>query len=170
MRSDVRFDWDWADGHMKAIVDVLEANAMHLLSVSVATDEQDLKKATDLVVHITGGDVAVRVRRHEYVRRFRDLTIRSWRSSGHETELGKIRGGFGDWYLYAWSDGDGGLADWLLVNLQALRESGLLDSKSTIRNRDGHTGFIAISDKELEISGCLVAQGGLSGATQCSFL
>ena len=172
MKSDVKLDWTWADGHMEAIVNVLRHNAMHLLSVRVATDEQDLKKATDLVIRVDGGDIAVRIRRPNYRGRFRDLTIRSWRASGFKTELEKIKDGFGDWYLYAWSDGQGGLDDWLLVDLHNLRKSGLLDNRRVIKNRSdkGLTGFIAIKDSELKAHGCLVAEWKQSGIKQCSFL
>ena len=158
MRSDVALDWRWADGHMQAIVDVLEQNAMHLLSIQVASTGHDLKKATDLVVTVDGGDVAVRIRRPRYRGRYRDLTIRAWRSSGVKTERDKLVEGFGDWYLYGWSDGDGGLEDWFLVDLDKLRETGLLTQKTIQPNRDGRTGFISISDKELRMHDCMVAE------------
>ena len=158
MRSDVVLDWQWADGHMKAIVDVLQLNAMHLLSIQVASLERDMKKATDLVISVEGGDVAVRIRRPRYRSRFRDLTIRAWRESGVKTERDKLLEGFGDWYLYSWSDGNGGLSDWFLVDLNKLRESGLLKQKPVKKNKDGRSGFIAITDRELRAVGCMVSE------------
>jgi hypothetical protein len=142
---------------MNAIADVLRQQAMHLLSVSVASTERDLKRATDLVVTVTGGDVAVRIRRPRYNGKWRDLTVRAWRKSGVKTERDKLIAGFADFYLYAWSDGDGGLADWFLVDLAKLRATELLTSKPIQYNRDGRTGFISIKDWELEQTGCLVA-------------
>ena len=158
MRSEVATRWRWADGHLPAIKEILEQNAGHLLSVEVADAARDLRMATDLVIRVIGGDVAVRVRRAKYRNRYRDLTIRAWLSSGVKTELDKLVEGFGDWYLYAWSDGQGGLEDWFLVDLDKLRESKVLAQKMIQRNRDGRTGFISISDKELRMHDCMVAE------------
>jgi|GEM_PF-1830777 len=160
MRSDVALDWEWADGHMRAIANVLQQNAMHLLSVHVAPAQRDLKKATDIIVTIDGGDVAVRIRRAEYRGKYRDLTIRSWRRGGVKTELDKLKEGFCDWYLYGWSDGHGGLADWFLVDLNKLRESGLLEDAPFKSNHDSRTGFVYISDAKLRDRGCMVSELG----------
>lgn len=158
MKSDVKLDWDWADGHMRAIVDILRQNATKLLSINPASSERDLKKATDLVIRVNGGDIAVRIRRPAYRKRYRDLTLRAWRRSGVSTELEKIKHGFGDWYLYGWSDGRKGLDDWFLVDLHKLRSSGLLDNPRVIYNKDGSTGFIALSANVLRQNGCLVSE------------
>jgi len=157
MRSDVKIDWAWADGHMGAIVEILKENAMHLLSVKVASSKQDLKRATDLIISVVGGDVAVRIRRPEYRKRWQELTVRAWRLGDIPTELHKIRDGWADWYLYAWSNGNGGLQDWLLVDLNAMRQSGLLKDPKIIRNRDGRTGFCAFGVGTLKVNQCLVA-------------
>ena len=153
-----RLDWQWADRHLQAVMDILKANAMHLLSVQVAPLEDDQQRATDLVITVLGGDVAVRIRRTKYISRFRDLTIRAWRASGAKTELQKIKEGFGRWYLYGWSDDQDKLYDWMLVDCDVLRTSGLLE-KPLIMNRDNRSGFIAITDKELRNSGCIVTEG-----------
>jgi len=157
MRSDVKIDWDWADGHIGAIVDVLKQNAMHLLSVHVASQKQDLKHATDLVISVVGGDVAVRIRRPQYRKCWRELTVRAWRKGDIPTELHKIRDGWADWYLYAWSDGNGGLLDWMLVDLDAMRKSGLLDNPKIQMNKDGRTGFCHFSVGTLKLNSCLVS-------------
>ena len=158
MRSEVKLDWKWANGHMRAIADALRQCALYLLSVQAATPSQDLKRATDLVVTVETGDVAVRIRRPQYKDRYRELTIRAWRSNGAKTELAKIQEGFARWYLYGWSDGHGGLADWFLVDLDKLRETTLLTDKAIQRNKDGRTGFIWIKDSELRSYGCMVAE------------
>lgn len=157
MREDVVIDWKWADGHMKAIVDVLRQNAMHLLSIKVASEKQDLKHATDLIISVEGGDVAVRIRRPQYRKRWQDLTIRAWRRGDIPTELHKIREGWADWYLYGWSDGQGCLQDWMLVDLNVMRQSGLLDNPRITKNRDGRTGFCAFNVGVLQINQCLIA-------------
>ena len=157
MRSDVRQDWDWSDGYLGEIAKILRRNAHRILSIKVAGCNKDLKHATDMVIAVEGGDVAVRVRRAEYRKKWRDLTIRSWRAGGIKTELHKIKEGAGDWYLYAWSDGDKRLSDWMLVDLNKVRESGLLNRPERA-NKDGRTRFIAISDKELRRCGCMVSE------------
>jgi len=129
---------------------------MHLLRIQIAPMADDLKRATDLVVTVEGGDIAVRIRRPSCS--YRDLTIRAWRRSGAKTEIDKIRKGFARWYLYAWSDGHYNLADWILVDLDNLRQSGLLnDERPIIYNPDRRTGFKAYTVKELAAQGCLVA-------------
>jgi len=126
-----------------------------MISIDDSSPEQDMKESTDLVVKTMGGKVAVRIRRPDC--QFRDLTIRSWRANGAKTELPKIKEGFGDFYLYAWAGENGKLANWILVNLDSLRKSGLLENRETIPNPDRITGFIAISVFELKKSNCLIS-------------
>ena len=149
-------DWEWSDAHLEEVIDILKANSMHMLSIKLATPDEDMSRSTDLVMTVEGGNVAVRVRRQKYHSTFRDLTIRAWRSSGVKTELQKIIDGFGRWYLYAWAD-DNGIIDWLLVDLNKLRGSDLFD-RPYIINKDNTTGFIAIKDSELKEAGCLIAE------------
>jgi hypothetical protein len=158
MRSDVKRDWEWANEYKDAIAAVLRENSIHMVEIKIASEKNDLKEATDLVVMAEEGTVAVRIRRPGYSKRYRDLTLRAWRKSGAKTELDKIREGFARWYLYCWADGHGGLADWMLIDNDILRASGLLDNPEIIKNRDRVTGFIAISDGRLMINRCLVAQ------------
>lgn len=151
-------DWEWSDTHLEEAIDILKANSMHMLTVNIATPDADMKRSTDLVITIEGGDVAVRVRRSSYLSRYRELTIRAWRSSGVKTELQKIIEGFGRWYLYLWAGNDG-ITDWILVDLNRLRDSTLLN-RPYIKNKDNATGFIAIKDNELKEAGCLIAERG----------
>jgi hypothetical protein len=152
MRSDVAFNWQWANTHMEEVLKILKANAMHFIDIRVSTPQEDMQLATDMVITITGGEIALRIRRPNV--RFRDLTIRSL-CRGYRTEIDKIKEGKARWYLYAWSNGSGGFEDWMLVDINQLRKSDLLTRKQTILNGDG-TGFIAISKEELNLSDCLV--------------
>lgn len=154
--DDPLVDYTWAGLHRKAIVEVLKQNAMHLLSIELASGDQDMKQATDLLIQVKGGAVAVRIRdaRCDY----RDLTLRSSRASGNETELSKIKKGHADWYLYCWSDGRWGFKDWMLVDLYALRKSGLLNGHlEETQNYDGKTAFVSIPATRLKLNGCIIA-------------
>ncbi len=151
MKSEFERDMAWSDVWLPQVADILRSNAMHLVSVTRASDTDDMNHATDMVVQIEGGQVAVRLRRPYY--HFRDLTIRSVRK-GHETELAKIQRGFARWYLYGWTN-DSCINEWMLVDLDKLRVSGLLDGRETRMNKDGETGFIAIPFEELR--GCVVS-------------
>ena len=153
LREDVKTDWSWADKHMKQIIALLKDNAHRLLSVQMASPEEDMKQATDLVIEVVGGRILVRIRRPYF--KYRDLTIRSWRQNGAKTELAKIQEGFGDWYLYVWTGDAEKFTDWMLVDMATLRESGLLEDRKITYNHDGLTGFIAISSVELYMDGCL---------------
>jgi hypothetical protein len=72
----------------------------------LATEHLDIERATDLVTS-TCLHIAVRSRSYQlYFHRFADeFTIRSRRESGTETELSKIRRGFGDYLLYGFCEG-----------------------------------------------------------------
>mgnify|MGYP000417957347 CR=1 FL=1 len=146
----------WSDSFTDQVVEILRANAMHMLTIRVATPEEDMHRSTDLVITVEGGDVAVRIRRASYLSRYRELTLRSYNVNGAKVELQKIIEGFGRWYLYAWADGDK-ITDWMLVDLNKVRESNLLD-RPYIINKDGETGFIAITDYELRKADCMIAE------------
>lgn len=156
MRRDVVRDWGWADGYLPEIRRILTVDAMHLFTFRVASYQQDVKQATDMLVTANGEmAIAVRIRR-DYCQ-WRDLTIRAWRHSGVTTELDKIKDGHGDYYLYAWAQGFR-LPEWMLVNLEALRNSGLLEQAWAVKhNKDGRTRFIAIPHNTLSSRGCIVA-------------
>jgi hypothetical protein len=103
---------------------------------------------------LDSGEIAVRIRRANV--RWRDLTIRS--RIGHaKTEIHKIREGFGRYYLYCWTNESNIISDWILVDLNQLRESGLLENRKEITNKDGYTAFINIPAIELAANGCLLA-------------
>lgn len=160
MRFDVAQDWAWADQkfHIYQIEEILKHNAIHLIKFEIAPIDKDLKQATDLIVKASGGDIAVRIRRSAYTGIYRDLTIRSWRSSGTETELDKIKKGFCKWYLYAWADKFEVIKDWIFVDLDLLRLSGLINQYQTISNHDQKTGFIAIPSTELKNYKCIISE------------
>lgn len=149
-------DWYWADQYLPQIKVILALNAIHLLEIETASPDEDTKEATDIIVKVSGGKVAVRIRKPTPKR---DLTLRCWRASGVKTELQKIKEGFCRWYLYVWTNRKGKIQDYILVDLNKLRESKILNKSFTvINNFDGETGFIAIPYTDLEAAGCIVSK------------
>lgn len=155
MRNEVTNDWRWSDRYWPSVQQILQANTVHLFSFNVATPEQDMKQATDMIVTVSGQKaIAVRLRRDSYT--YRDLTLRAARTSGATTELEKIRAGWGDFYLYGWTQG-AVINEWMLVDLHKLRRCGLLNRPwSVIRNKDQATSFIAIPYMLLNSMNCVV--------------
>ena len=156
LRPDVAEDWRWADQYIPFVKATLKKYAMHIVDFEVAPIDKDMTEGTDMVVRVSGGDVAVRIRRDDC--RFRDLTIRAWRKSGAKTEIDKIRAGHIDFYLYCWTDKEDGLIrDYILVDINIARDSGLFDDGSLILNPDKRTGFYPYSIQRLEEVGALIA-------------
>lgn len=152
----------WADQYTEQVIALLVSNAAHIVKVEVAPQYQDSHNATDMIIQVVGGCVAVRIRRDT---ERRDLTIRATLPSGAKTELQKIREGFANWYLYAWTQ-SGQICEWILVDLNRLRTSGtIFVQRAEIPNgywesnkfvRDG-TYFVAIPLAELLANNCIVA-------------
>ena len=98
-------------------------------------------------------DIAIRILREK---KYDTFTIRSYRSSGSKTELQKLKEGYSRWYFFGWCKNNV-LDDWIIIDVDFLRESGLLDGFETIMNKDNTTGFIAIPIKDLAFCQCIVA-------------
>jgi hypothetical protein len=149
-----RKDRAWVEGLKAEVVAILTRHLDRIVSVRVASDEEDTKRATDMVVEVAGGTVAVRVR--DWVRDFRDWTIRTRRRSGARTEMAKLKEGFANWYLYGWCKPDGRIGDYVLIDLAAVRTHGLLDIPRREQSADGwQTAFVAIPVPELRNATCL---------------
>lgn len=150
-------DKSWADGYHAAIENAVRDVAPDILDIRVvaADEEADQKRATDYIVQATTGDIACRIRRTRYD--FRDWTIRSCRPSGVVTELAKPQDGWCRWYLYAWTKDATTFGDWILIDLDAVRGSRILDSpRRETWNHDGSSAFITISLAELRVVDALV--------------
>ena len=150
-------DRQWADRYMEQVTDILRKNAMHIIKIELADDDSDMHQATDLFVKVSGGSVAVRVRRSKFNNQERDWTIRSSRPNGYKTELQKLREGHGDWYLYCWTNEHGTIDTYWLIDLGRVREKGLLDrQRYEFNNKDG-TKFVAVRAGELAAIGAFAA-------------
>lgn len=144
----------------KQVLEILRRHAADVVQFEIATDEQDTRQATDFVVKTTIGSIAVRVRQYKSTgTKFRDLTIRTRAMYGGKTEIDKLREGWGDLYLYCWQGADDNIAEYMLIDLHRMRESGMLaesyfERLSEISNGDG-TWFTPITFDSLYEAGCI---------------
>jgi len=142
-----------ANMYMPQIKQILKENAMNFISLQLATPEKDMQEATDIVIKVTGGDIAVRIRYDSC--RFRDLTIRARVPSYSKTEIDKIKEGYAQWYFYGWVENKS-ITEWMIIDLDVVRKNSLLDNRRLISNNDG-TFFIAVPAKELYKKNCIVS-------------
>lgn len=149
-------NFNWQDGYLPQVESIVKRNAQHMITFRKGTHIEDTKQSTDMVMRVEAGvDIAVRIRRHNC--NYRDLTIRSKSWGNGETEIDKLRKGFGDWYVYAWANFNNILDEWMLINLHTLRNTLLKSPRRTIMNPDGRTGFMNYSIEELYNAGALTA-------------
>ena len=158
MNNDVKQGMAWQSAYYDKFAEILRHNAQSLITVRVATPDEDMKQATDFVLEIGGGGkVATRVRRDGKF--FGDITLRSY-SRGWRTELAKLRDadeGVARYYLYCWTDDSGQIDRWLLWDIDKMRQAGLLNKDWPERaNYDGQTKFVMIPIAELQASGCVI--------------
>jgi hypothetical protein len=141
-------DKQWADQYFPAIEQVIRKVANKIINFKIAPEQEDISQATDYLITVETGTIACRIRKPNC--NFRDFTVRSWRQSNAKTELTKIKEGFGKWYLYAWTKDKNSFSDWILLDLDLLRKSPLLNNerKQTF-NPDKSTAFISFSLPEL---------------------
>lgn len=155
-------DRKWADACTSQIAEILRPWMSYLAEIVVAPAEQDNKQATDYCITFKDGTIAARVRRPDC--KYRDFTIRSRRSNGHETELSKLKKGFASRYFYSWTDDDFTIIAWMLLDMDKVRNAGLLDRTWPEKeNRDRKTKkpdgtyFISIPVRVLQSEGCMIA-------------
>lgn len=152
-------NWQFMLDHMPAVRNELcQLPASYFLDFATADPKRDMEEATDLVLEINGGTMAVRIRRKQFYRFF-DWTIRYKIGNNNiKTEIHKLREGFADWYFYGYSaDDKSELAFWCLIDLYRVREEKILDKKRRIQpNVGGRTSFIGVPIHELNKAGTLI--------------
>jgi len=122
-------DKAWADKFLPHQQEI----AQQAVRVEFAPIEEDLRRNTDLVLRSVAPPgkrledirISARVRRHKFASRYSDqLTIRLDRPSGVETEMPKLRGGYGDFFIYGFESdlGSDRMHPWLLGNSVMLRD------------------------------------------------
>lgn len=131
---------------------IIRQNLNKLMKIEESDKYRDMKEATDMVLKMNSGDIAVRVRRNDFNDPFNDVTIRTKSKSDQKTEIDKIQDGYGKWYFYGWNK----VKDWLIYDIDKLRE--LLNNNKDfdkIKNNDG-TKFISISLSKLKDYNALI--------------
>ena len=126
---------------------VIAVVAGELIQVEIATTYEDRNEATDLVVdNIRAWSWRLRFPSCKY----RDFTIRSALANGSpDTELAKLLNGYGDFYLYSWTDVQHWerqrFSEWAIINLDTFRTQWVeLDAVAKKeRNKDGGSSFLA---------------------------
>jgi hypothetical protein len=122
--------------------------------------EEDAERNTDLIVlKMDAVRIGCRVRKHAYLAPYGgEFTIRAGRPSGAKTELTKIIEGWGDYFLYGFSDPEEKrLCQWMLGDMKVFRlwfnrrlaRNGGQSPGKAQNNRDGSSDFRAFSIREL---------------------
>lgn len=157
-----RQDRAWADACTSQLISILTPWMAHLAEIVIAPVEQDNKQATDYTINPKGSTIAARIRRPDCS--YRDLTIRSRRANGAETELSKLKKGYASRYFYAWTDKDFKIIAWMLLNLDIARDAGLLErawperaNKDPKTKQPDGTYFISIPIRALYEAKCMIA-------------
>lgn len=154
-------DKEWSD---QFIPEIKLAVAPHV--IGEATEDQDRRENTDLIVlRANVVRIACRIRQPQYFDRYPgEITIRSKRPGGNETELSKIVRGWGDMMFYGHEDPEahGTLRAWVLGDLSAFRlwfsRMGINNGNAPgvqQKNRDGSSFFRAF--QFAKIPGFIVA-------------
>lgn len=121
-------DYAWQMKYLPQVKQVILDQLPRIARISEASFEEDATRNTDLVLKIDATRIAVRLRRakdmyrrdktgHRYVDQF---TLRSYRSSGVDTELTKVLAGWGNFNFYGFAD-ETDLVAWLIGDLSAFR-------------------------------------------------
>jgi len=141
------------------------------MRVDVAPPEEDWKRNTDFVLSTvlplgrTEARISARVRRHKYKQRYTDdFTVRLDRPSRHETEMPKIKAGWGDFTIYGFESEPGSdrMHPWFIGNLGLLRDYINRGGYYRIeKNRDNSSRLAAFHHGDMPL-GFVIAQEGLT--------
>lgn len=152
-------DKEKADRFLPEIERVIRSIAGDIIEVKESELEKDQQCATDYVITIDSGDIACRVRKYHYWKRFADVTLRYRRPSGRKTEFEKIKAGYARWYLYAWREvsWEPKFCAWIFLDLDILRKCGLLNGEQEeIWNHDHSSSFVSLSLAALWTNECII--------------
>lgn len=145
-----------ADRFVPEITNILKDNAKYIVSIVIAPHVNDTMQATDYIIKVESGDVACRLRWWSRFTINKEWTIRSRRDTGAETELSKLKKGWARWYLYGWIIEEK-LSSWMLIDLNIVRDVGLLNMPWQEKSNHDGTYFIIIPNTQLKRYGCIVS-------------
>jgi hypothetical protein len=151
-------EFSFAEKHMPEVKKALgNLPSKIFFDIDTATVKRDMEEATDLIMSVSSGDIAVRVRRNKFLC-YMDWSVRV-RNKGYKTEIHKLQEGYARWYFIGWSlDDKETLAKWYLLDLDKIRAKNILTRDYPIRdNYDGTAGkYIPI--KILSFNMCVAGQ------------
>ena len=135
-------DRRWSDSKLAAVRTLLATRL-----ITIAPDEEDTERATDLIALPRRIAVRVRDQANCLPSYQQEVTFRSSRSSGAKTELEKILEGHGDLFFYAFWDGQQ-ITRFVLLDLDILRaihQKGWLPPRQRPNPNDGgRTWFVVV--------------------------
>jgi hypothetical protein len=151
-------DRAWADSFTPKIRTLVKEYLLKdIIDIRIATDDEDMKYATDYQIKVDGTSIGCRIRRESScLSKFKDITFRKSRPRG-ETEIEKMkRTREPRWYLYGWIYVDA-IHFWVLMDMNKFRELNLFDSPDNhdIRNPDGSSTFDGWYINRLDRLGCI---------------
>ena len=121
----------------------------------MSTDFEDQNYSFDLVYN-GKIEISVRIRKHEYLK-YKDFTIRSQSKCGYETEIDKLKKGFGNIYFYGWLDPhEVNICEYLIVDINKIRDK--LDDGGFRTNKDG-TAFKFYTNFFLDENDAIIKEG-----------
>src|SRR3990167_636534 len=158
--------WGHYEKYKKELENIIrKVVAFKLITIDIdrATEEQDMKQVTDLVVNVrldNKVDLAIRVREWKdwYSESYKDeVSIRARIPTGGKTEIDKIKDGWGRYYLYCWGDGEN-ILNFIYFDIEKARNEGVFEEGYSVKlNGDGTSGMY-IPIKRLEEADCIIAR------------
>lgn len=129
-------------------------NAHQFINFNEATKGEDLTQGFDCIINLESIKIALRIR--HYTCKYRDFTIR-WKNpnSIYQCEYEKIMEGKGDLYFYAWTNENDNINEYMIINLDLLRKSGIMNNEKPIKKNEDNTCFKVISIQELLKEKCI---------------
>ncbi len=155
----MKYDWHLDDAWAKTLYNALKVCLADLRLGEISqyelvpsSDLQDQREGADGWLYMPDLSIAWRFRRGIVcLEKYKDITIRSWRKTGAETEFAKIKSGLGDYFFYGCANtSQDGFAAWVLLDLKKARDGGLFNQEWRQQmNPDGETGFRFIPLREI---------------------
>lgn len=139
------------DKHFPNVLKILNRYSYIFTNFREATKDEDTQQGFDAVFSFPDVKIPVRVRTYSAVK-YLDFTVRSLMTSG-DTEIDKLKKGFGDYYLYAWETQNGlSIGRYMILNLNQFRKTDVINypARKDVDNGDGTKFNVYCIDKLLK--------------------